>query len=165
MIRVPKAPKVIIIDTIPLLLFLIGAYDPNLILTFKRLKTYKYTFEDFTILKEFLFRAKVIVVTPGVLSEVSNYAFECGNFPDLLEKNIKYLMSMKEFYVSKEIIIGLKEEMFKFGFTDSSLIIAAKNNAGEILTRDYGLSQYCQKKLGIGALNLDEILRIKEYIK
>ncbi|CAG0974051.1 MAG: hypothetical protein MPEBLZ_02271 [Candidatus Methanoperedens nitroreducens] len=160
-----RVPKVIVIDTIPLLLFLIGAYDQNLILTFKRLKTYKYTFEDFTILKEFLFRTKVIVVTPGVLSEVSNFAFECGHFSDLLEKNIKYLMSMKEFYVSKEIIFESNEELFKFGFTDTSLIIAAKNNVGEILTRDYGLSQYCQKKLGIGALNLEDILRIKELIK
>ena len=160
-----RVPKVIVIDTIPLLLFLIGAYDKNLILTFKRLKSYRYTFEDFTILKEFLFRTKVIVVTPGVLSEVSNFAFECGHFSDLLEKNIKYLMSMKEFYVSKEIIIESNEELFKFGFTDTSLIIAAKNNAGEILTRDYGLSQYCLKKLGIGALNLEDILRIKELIK
>ena len=74
-------------------------------------------------------------------------------------------MSMKEFYVSKEIIFESNEELFKFGFTDTSLIIAAKNNAGEILTRDYGLSQYCQKKLDIGALNLEDILRIKEFIK
>lgn len=160
-----KVPKVIVIDTIPLLLFLIGAYDKNLILTFKRLNTYRYTFEDFTILKEFLIRTNVIVVTPGVLSEVSNFAFEYEHFSDLLEKNMKYLMLMKEFYAPKEIILESKEELFKFGFTDASLIIAAKNNGGKILTRDYELSQYCQKKLGIGALNLDDILKIKEFFK
>lgn len=160
-----KVPKVIVIDTIPLLLFLIGAYDKNLILTFKRLNTYGYTYEDFRILKEFLIRTDVIVVTPGVLSEVSNFAFGCEHFSDLLEKNMKYLMLMKESYAPKEIILESKEELFKFGFTDASLIIAAKNNGGEILTRDYRLSQYCQKKLGIGALNLEDILKIKELFK
>ncbi len=102
-----RVPKITVIDTIPLLLFLIGTYNKNLILTFKRLKTYNYTFEDFKILREFLTRTKVIMVTPGVLSEVS-------------------------------------KEVSKFGFTDTSLIVAAKNNGGEILTRDYALSQYCQ---------------------
>ena len=41
-----KAPKVIIIDTIPLLLFLIGTYDTNLISKFKRLKTYNYSVKN-----------------------------------------------------------------------------------------------------------------------
>ncbi len=63
-----------------LLLFLIGAYGKNLISTFKRLKTYNYTFEDFTILKEFLLHTKEIMVTPEVLSEVSNYAYELEHF-------------------------------------------------------------------------------------
>ncbi|MCZ7399519.1 MAG: hypothetical protein O8C62_07550 [Candidatus Methanoperedens sp.] len=161
-----RFPKVIVIDTIPLLLFLIGAYDKTLISTFKRLKTYNYTFEDFTILKEFLLHTNKIIVTPGVLSEVSNYAYELEHFSDLLETNIHFfLMFVEEFYVSKNIILASKDELFKFGFTDTSLIIAAKTNDGEILTRDYKLSQYCQKKLGIGAHNLDDILKIKELFK
>lgn len=160
-----RVPKVIVIDTIPLLLFLIGSYDKNLISSFKRIKTYKYTIEDFTILREFLIQTKEIMVTPGVLSEVSNYAYELEHFSDFLERNIQYLIAMNEFYVSKQIILESKEELFKFGFTDASLIIAAKNNGGEILTRDYRLSQYCQKKLNIGAYNLEDILSIKEYFK
>ncbi len=41
-----KAPKIIVIDTIPLLLFLIGTYDTNLISKFKRLKMYKYSVKN-----------------------------------------------------------------------------------------------------------------------
>ena len=79
-----KAPKIIVIDTIPLLLFLIGTYDTNLISKFKRLKTYNYSVKNFTILKQFLAHAQIIIVTPGVLCEVSNSIipilpkFRCG---------------------------------------------------------------------------------------
>lgn len=152
-----KAPKIIVIDTIPLLLFLIGTYDTNLISKFKRLKTYNYSVKNFTILKQFLAHAQIIIVTPGVLCEVSNFAanLKVNRFSEFLKENSENFKNMEESYIPKKIILE-SEEVFQFGFTDTSLIIAAKNNGGEILTGDFPLSRYCQN-LGVGAQYLNDI--------
>ena len=45
-----RTPQKVVIDTIPLLLFLIGGYDTKLISEFKRLKSYHYSVKDFKTL-------------------------------------------------------------------------------------------------------------------
>jgi hypothetical protein len=66
-----EAPNKVLMDTVPLLLFLVGTHDLDLISKFGRLKS-EYTDKDFQILRQFLTRAGIIVVTPGVLTEVPN---------------------------------------------------------------------------------------------
>lgn len=155
-----ESPKNVIIDTIPLLLFLTGISDKKVISKFKRLKTYKYDDKSFEILQIFLTYSKTITVTPGVLSEVSNFAEELkgDRFARLIRNNLKILKTMNELYISKDTILD-SNEIFKFGFTDTSIIFAAKNNGGEVLTRDYRLYSYCQK-LGIRVYHLDHVLEM-----
>jgi hypothetical protein len=157
-----RAPKDIVIDTIPLLLFLVGTYDANLINGFKRLNQYEYTIKDFKILQYFLTSSKSIVVTPGVLSEISNFAEKLENdgFSKMLKKNSSMLRRIKEIYIKKEDILD-SNHVFKFGFTDTSLILAAKIHNGEILSRDYKLFNYCQS-LGIKAWILEKIIENME---
>lgn len=160
-----KPSKNVIIDTIPLLLFLVGNYDVKLLSTFKKIKTYRYTEKDFRIFRQYLAYAETITVTPGVLSEVSNFAAQLkqDKFRAMLKKNIEILENAEEVYISKRSIIE-SDEIFKFGFTDTSLILAAKDHGGQILTRDYKLCQYCQS-LGISARNIEEILEVGELFK
>ena len=155
-----QAPKNVIIDTIPLLLFLTGIYDKKVISKFKRLKNYGYDDKSFEILQLFLAYSKTITVTPGVLSEVSNFAgqFKRDRFAGLIRDNLEILETMGEIYISKDTILD-SDEIFNFGFTDTSIIFAAKNSNGEVLTRDYQLYSYCQK-LGIRTYHLDRILEM-----
>jgi len=68
-----KAPRHLVIDTIPLMLLLVSAYDRSYLLKFKRLKSYGYKEEDFEVLRKFLLSTKSITVTPGVLAEAANF--------------------------------------------------------------------------------------------
>lgn len=158
-----KIPKNIVIDTIPLLLFLVGTYDTKLISEFKR--TNAYVTDDFKILRQFLVYTKIISVTPGVLSEVSNFVEELKDnlFSELLKRNIAVLKKMNELHIPKDNILESKE-VYKFGFTDTSIFLAAKNNSAVILTGERPLWSYCQN-LGIGAHHLDDILATKELFE
>ncbi len=155
-----RDPKNVIIDTVPPLLFLTGIYDKQMISKFKRLKKYGYDDTSFEILQLFLTHSKTITVTPGVLSEVSNFAgqLKSDRFARLIRDNIGVLETMGKIYISKDIILD-SDEIFKFGFTDTSIIFAAKNSDGGVLTKDYRLYSYCQK-LGIRAYHLDHILEM-----
>ena len=155
-----RTPKNIIIDTAPLLLFLTGIYDKKVISKFKRLKKYGYDDKSFEILQLFLAYPKAITVTPGVLSEVSNFAeeFKGDRFAGFVQSNLEILKAMNEIYIPKDVILD-SDEVFKFGFTDSSIVFAAKNSGGGVLTKDYRLCSYCQK-LGIPSYHLDHILEM-----
>ena len=155
-----KSPQKVVIDTIPLLLFLIGGYDEKLISEFKRLKSYHYSVKDFKTLQNFLSHSRNIIVTPGVLCEVSNYAEQLANdrFSELINTNIKFLKYTNEIYIKKDTILE-SNQIFKFGFTDTSILFAAKKNNGGILTKDYKLYNYC-KNFGVHAYFLDTILEI-----
>lgn len=156
-----ESPRNVIIDTTPLLLFLTGIYDKKVISKFKRLKKYGYDDKSFEILQLFLAYSKTITVTPGVLSEVSNFAEELKSdrFARLIQDNLKILETMGEIYISKDTILD-SDEIFKFGFTDTSIIFAAKNSGGGVLTKDYRLCSYCQKS-GNRAYHLDHILEME----
>jgi len=155
-----QAPGNLIIDTIPLLLFLTGIYDKKIISKFKRLRKYGYDDKSFEILQLFLAYSKTITVTPGVLAEVSNFAeqLKSDRFAGLIRDNIRILEAMGEIYIPKDRILD-SDEIFKFGFTDTSIIFAAKNNDCGVLTRDHRLCSYCQK-LGIWAYHLDRVLEM-----
>lgn len=155
-----RTPQKVVIDTIPLLLFLIGGYDTKLISEFKRLKSYHYSVKDFKTLQNFLSYSKNVIVTPGVLCEVSNYAEQLANdrFSELINKNINFLKFTTEIHIHKDNILE-SNQIFKFGFTDTSILFAAKKNNGNILTKDYKLYNYC-KKFSIDAYFLDTVLEI-----
>ncbi|TET89279.1 MAG: hypothetical protein E3J35_10330 [Methanomassiliicoccales archaeon] len=149
-----RARKPVLIDTSPLLLLLVGAYDESLIGKFKRVSKYSRT--DFDLLVQFLAGRKVCV-TPGVLAEVSNMAMELkrGEFGKVVDHNVEELKQMDEHYVSKDDILEA-EELKRVGVTDTSLLIAAKERDGEILTADHPLCSRC-RKTGIPATHMAEL--------
>lgn len=154
--------KPIITDTSPLLLFLIGLYDKNAIKNFKRLSP-KYDSEDYDLVFQFIAKRKIIV-TPQVLSEVSNFAKELKNkFSEFIEGNRPTLEKIIEKYVPKTDILA-SQEVIKFGFTDTSIILAAKENNALVLTDDFPLSGLC-KKIGVDTMHMNEILSQKEIFK
>src|SRR3990170_4320517 len=84
--KLKNKTKPIITDTAPLLLLLIGLYDKNAILEFKRLS--EYDTDDYGLLLQYVAKRKIIV-TPQVLSEVSNFADQLKNnkFSEFIEEN------------------------------------------------------------------------------
>lgn len=153
--------KPIITDTSPLLLLLIGLYDKSTIKGFKRLS--KYDSDDFDLLFQFVATRKVIV-TPQILAEVSNFAKELKNNPDtfseIIGKNKALLGKVSEKYIPINDILD-SQELVRFGFTDVSIIVAAKENDALVLTDDFPLLGIC-KRNGLDTKNMKEILGMKE---
>jgi len=150
--------KPIITDTSPLLLLLIGSYDKNTIKGFKRLA--KYDSVDFDLLLQFVANSKVMV-TPQVLAEVSNFAKEHQDpFSEIIEKNKPMLEKICEKYTPKNDILD-SQELIKFGFTDTSIIIAAIENDALVLTDDFPLCGICKRK-GLDTKHMKEIQGMKE---
>lgn len=159
--RLSKSRKPILIDTSPLLLLLVGAFDESLIGRFKRVSRYDRT--DFDLLVQFL-TGRRICVTPGVLAEVSNLAMELKHdgFGRLVDHNIQALKRMDERYVPKDTILNVGE-IKRIGVTDTSLLVAAKECKGEILTEDHPLCSRCRKR-GISAIHVAELRLRAEYL-
>lgn len=150
------------IDSDPLLLLLVGTYDNSMIGRFKRIK--KYTNLDFDVLVQFLTKKRVFV-TPGVLAEVSNFAEELGNkrFQEFVDRNMENLREMSELYIGKDIIIA-SSEFRQLGFTDTSIMLVAKEHGGEVLTADHHLCGKCGK-MGIPAHHMIELQeRAKQFM-
>ena len=153
--------KPIITDTSPLLLLLIGSYDKSAIRGFKRLS--KYDSDDFDLLFQFV-ATRRIIITPQILAEVSNLAKELKNnpttFSEIIEKNKTLLEKVCEKYIPKNDILG-SQELARFGFTDASIIVAAKENDALVLTDDYPLLGICKRK-GLDTKDMREISGMKE---
>lgn len=133
--------KEIVIDTGPLLLYLIGFYG---IIDLRR---FNYDKKDFILLVEFLKNFKRIFVTPQVLAEVSNLAksrLKEERFSGFINSSIVPLLDLKEEYIEKNEILK-RAELPKFGMTDTSLIGATKRNK-LLLTDDGPLFWYCNGK-------------------
>jgi len=162
--KLKSRKKLIITDTSPLLLLLIGSYNKNTIKGFKRLS--KYDSDDFDLLLQFVAKRKVMV-TPQVLAEVSNFAKELKNKPDtfseIIGQNKALLEKICEKYIPKNDILG-SQEFVKFGFTDASIIVAAKENDALVLTDDFPLLGIC-KRNGLETKHMKEIMEMKEIFK
>ncbi len=138
-----------------------GLYDENAIVKFKRLS--EYDSDDYKLLLQFTATRKIIVI-PQVLSEVSNFSKDLKNkFSEFIEENKPTLEKIDEKYISKTDILA-SQELVKFGFTDTSIILAAKENNALVLTDDFPLSGLC-KKIEIDTVHMDEILSRKEIFK
>ncbi len=161
--KLSSMAKPVITDTSPLLLLLMGLYDKNAIEEFKRLS--KYDSDDCDLLLQFTAKRKIIV-TPQVLSEVSNFAakeLKQNKFSEFIEGNKPTLEKILEKYIPKADILASKE-VVKFGFTDTSIILAAKENNALVLTDDFPLFGVC-KKIGVDTMHMMEIQSRKEIFK
>ncbi len=146
--------KPVFLDTSPLLFLLVGTYDREAIATFKR--TRRYDANTYDVLIQFL-AARRAIVTPGVLAEVSNLAMELkdGGFQKIVEMNVSSLKELGETYVAKDVILA-SPVLARMGVTDVSILVAAKDGKGEILTDDYQLFQRSRGE-GIDATHMMEL--------
>ncbi|RLG24202.1 hypothetical protein DRN85_08070 [Methanosarcinales archaeon] len=154
--------KPVFIDTSPLLLLLVGIYNQEMIGKARRLKDYKPA--HFDVLWQFLAQRR-IYITPGVLAEVTNLADQTvkANFEEFVEANSDTLEKMVEYYVQKNDILK-KSEFARIGYTDTSILAAAEETDGEVLTSDHPLYLRC-KKSGLDVTHMDALKERAEVFK
>jgi rRNA-processing protein FCF1 len=145
--------KFLLLDTGPLLLYLVGFYNT------KYLSIINYNSQDHALLVDFL-KYREIVVTPQVLAEVSNLAnkrLKEANFSNFFINSINILMNAREDYIEKDKILKRADEVAKFGITDTSLIEAsARDSSRMLLTSDEKLFYYCSGN-DIPAIHLNSL--------
>lgn len=165
-----KVPARVVIDTGPLLLFLAGNYNPESLPKMKRIKYDGGPCNKmhYDVLLQYLNHTKEILITPGVLSEawnlIDNDISDKTYKEKLFVENIKYFKIINERYVPKDEILAdnyLSLNTWKYGFTDASIILCAKNNHACVLTQDFPLFNVC-KNLKIDSNYLNSILSLAD---
>lgn len=145
--------KFVLLDTGPLLLYLVGSYNNQY------LSKIDYKSQDYVLLVDFL-KSREIVVTPQVLAEVSNLAnkrLKEANFSSFFINSINILIKSREDYIEKDKIIKKSKEVADFGITDTSLIEASASSRGRLLvTSDAKLFYYCSGN-DIPVIHLDSL--------
>ncbi|HEU4562182.1 MAG TPA: hypothetical protein VFS20_30415 [Longimicrobium sp.] len=129
------------IDTNLLLVLLVGAQDRNQIPRFKR--TRRYTVEDYDHLANYVAGFRRVVVTPDVLTEVSNLA---GQLAEPLRSRVLGQLGVfaatqaAERYVPSSEAVK-ERDFLRLGLADATVVLAA-NNPDEkfaVLTDDVDL--------------------------
>jgi rRNA-processing protein FCF1 len=148
----------ILVDTNLLLLYLVGVYDREFVGTFKR--TQNYTGEDFDSVAQLIHRFRRIITTPHILSELSNLSLGIKG-----DRGIRYFATLvqalrqtREIHVEKDELLenGL---LSKLGFTDLSILEAAKQHKYLVLTDDFPATGYL-RSAGCTVVNLNQIREI-----
>ena len=143
--------KKIVIDTGPLLLYLVGFYR------IKDLEHFGYKDRDLLLLNEFLKNFSEILVTPHVLAEMSDLAESRLNkrFSSFMFTSFDRLYALGEEYITKNEILGRKNCVSKFGIADVASIGVSEKNI-LFLTADGPLYYYC-KSIEIPVIHLNEL--------
>lgn len=144
-----------LVDTNLLLLYFVGSFDQKEIPKFKRTKG--FATEDYSTLLRLFEHFEKIVTTPNILTEVSNLSGQLAEYLklDYFTVFAHGIILLDEHY-SPSADIAKTEEFRQFGLTDAGIsCLAAKGNY-LVITDDFRLSQYLQKK-GIDALNFNHI--------
>ena len=146
--------KGLLVDTNLLLLYFLGACDPDHIPKFKR--TMMFTVAEFWFLARFLRSFDTLVTTPNVLTEVSNMSGQLGE-PLRTQFYIDFanlIPQLNENYISSSSASSLAH-FSKFGLTDVGIGELAKDTY-LVLSDDLKLVSYLQKK-DIDAINFNHI--------
>lgn len=134
------AGRPVLIDTNVLLLLIIGSYDQRLIARFNR--TADFTGEDFDLLRLSLEQTRGVVVTPHVLTEVSNFLGHLWEpvRTDLFETTLRALVLAAEERTIPAVELAGDELFPRVGLTD----VGIRRSAGDvlILTDDLRLSNF-----------------------
>ncbi len=146
--------KGLLVDTNLLLLYIVGANDPDRISRFKR--TTKFTVDEFKLLERFLSLFERVVTTPNILTEVSNLL---GQLPENLHPSFyghfaKHIPRFEEHY-SSSTSISITTHFDRFGLTDSGIAELVKGKH-LVLTDDLSLFGYLQNR-GIDAINFNHL--------
>jgi len=144
----------VLIDANLLLLFFVGMVDRQLISSFER--TRNFAPEDYDTLCRLLVAFRKRVVTPNVLTEVSNLA---GKLKDkycqaVFEGIRQAFESLHEEYVPSRVATK-RNEFVKFGLTDAVLMALAEKKM-LLLTADFPLANFCAST-GADVLNFNHL--------
>ncbi|HXU33610.1 MAG TPA: hypothetical protein VN851_23830 [Thermoanaerobaculia bacterium] len=149
----------ILVDSGPLLLLLIGSVDPNLIPRHKRLDAYSES--HFAELRRFVESFGRVLVTPNILTEVSNLApsFKLGD-DELKRRVLSRLAQLIEEVL--EVVVPSREaatqpEFLRLGLTDSGILSSIEEKV-TVLTADFNLYQALLGR-GRTAINVFHLLR------
>lgn len=141
-LQVPLSSSHLLIDSNLLLLLIMGSFQASLIGNWKRLSM--FTVEDFACLQGLVAASKGLLVTPHILTEVSNLA---NSLP-------QWQKAEWSGYFRKWILEGLHEQQIRavdivrtdafvhFGITDAALFHASDDLY--VLTVDARLAAYLQ---------------------
>lgn len=141
--------KGILIDTNLVLLYLVGSLDTLLIRDFSR--TSMFTEKDFDCISKFINYFDHKIVTPNILTEVSDLLDNRRDLQIFLSGYIG--IAEEKFIESKEVC---QEPRFTyFGLADMATLLAAKDSY-LVFTDDRPLFGYLINS-GIDAVNLDQV--------
>ena len=139
-------------------LLLIGIYDKNYLEHCQLMKrnSKNYTKEHFELLQQILncFLNRIII-TPQILAEIYSLSHteldksDKQKFSDYFTKAIEKLKSCQEHYIPLNVLIKNTGIIIKFGFTDVSIIEAAREKKSVILTDDFRLYATLQDKVPV----------------
>lgn len=119
--------KGILVDTNLLLLMLIGGVSRSYITQFKR--TQLYSPEDYDLLIKVLDKFACVVVTPNLLTEVSNLSngLSGPRLKQFYEVFAKALSVMQEKYI-ESVDLTSYPGFYAYGLADAGIVAAAKEN-------------------------------------
>lgn len=149
--------KGLLVDTNLLLLYLVGAYDPERIPKFKR--TMAFTVDEFLFLTTFIEVFEKIITTPNILTEISNLS---GQLPEKLRsffwKDFAGRMPDLHERYTPSTTISASDHFTRFGLTDSGIVGLVKDKY-LVLTDDLRPVGYLQN-LDIDVINFNHIRAI-----
>lgn len=130
------ASRGLLLDTNVLIMYLVGLYDPDFIGHFKR--TQQYSTEDFQIVRGLAHKFRRLVTTPHILSELTNLSRGVPepHLSGYFRRLIGVLRRAHEVHVHKDVLLS-HARLPRFGFTDLSILEAAKRSKYLVLTDDF----------------------------
>ena len=133
----PSRPRTLLIDTNLLLVLIVGAHDRGQIERFKR--TRAYTADDFDLLSSYVSGFAELVVTPNVLTEVSNLA---GQLSEPLRGRVLTALGLLAMQVPERYFpsgeAAREPEFSRLGLADVSVLLTAREDVA-VLTDDLPL--------------------------
>ena len=144
----------ILIDTNILLLYVVGAYDPDSITRHKR--TDRFVPADYALLLNVLERFERVVTTPHILTDTNSLA---GQAPDHLRAGVMQAFEavairMREEHTSARVLAGAAE-FTRFGIADCAVLHEARGRH-LVLTDDFRLPQLLQHQ-GTDVVNFNHL--------
>jgi rRNA-processing protein FCF1 len=149
------ASRGILIDTNLLLVYLAGLFDRAHVGRIGRSKGYSP--EDFDLLARLIRPFRTIFVTPQILAELSNLSPDGANaaFARYYAGLVKVLRDASEEHVPKDLMLG-SPALPRIGFTDLSIVEAAKKHKCLVLTDDFRAAGYV-RSANVPVLNMNQL--------
>jgi len=134
----------LIVDSNLVILLLIGNFDRNKILKFKR--TNMFVAEDYDLLVSIIRKFSEIIVTPNIFTEVCNLCnkYNAENDYKLYAYLTQIVNNFNESYIATKSITNL-DTFGKLGVSDST-IFELCSRGGLLITDDFPLYNYLNSK-------------------